>query len=126
MTVAPILVTGAAGGSQGSTGFHVTRLLLDTGRPVRAFVHRLDDHPRLQALGAEVVEGDLGDFRSVSDALDGIHRAYSPIRCRRDCSRPQGRSPPRRARPCRAGGESVAVAAGRPANSPRPTKPATG
>jgi uncharacterized protein YbjT (DUF2867 family) len=77
MTVAPILVTGAAGGSQGSTGFHVTRLLLDMGRPVRAFVHRLDDRSdRLQALGADVVEGDLGNFRSVADALDGIRRAY--------------------------------------------------
>jgi len=52
-------------------------LLLDTGRPVRAFVHRLDDRSdRLQALGADVVEGDLGNFRSVADALDGIRRAY--------------------------------------------------
>jgi uncharacterized protein YbjT (DUF2867 family) len=77
MTVAPILVCGAAGGSQGSTGFHVTRLLLDAGRPVRAFVHRLDDRSdRLQALGADVVEGDLGNFRSVADALDGMRRAY--------------------------------------------------
>jgi uncharacterized protein YbjT (DUF2867 family) len=77
MTVAPVLVTGAAGGFQGSTGFHVTRLLLDTGRPVRAFVHRLDDRSdRLQELGADVVEGDLRNFRSVADALDGIRRAY--------------------------------------------------
>jgi len=77
MTVAPVLVTGAAGGFQGSTGFHVTRLLLDADRPVRAFVHRLDNRSdRLQALGAEVVEGDLHNFRSVADALDGIRRAY--------------------------------------------------
>jgi uncharacterized protein YbjT (DUF2867 family) len=77
MTVAPILVTGAAGGSQGSTGFHVTRYLLDKGRPVRAFVHRLDERSdRLRALGADVVEGDLRDFRSVTDVLDGIHQAY--------------------------------------------------
>jgi uncharacterized protein YbjT (DUF2867 family) len=77
MTVAPVLVTGAAGGSQGSTGFHVTRLLRDRGRPVRAFVHRLDDRAdRLRALGAEVVEGDLRDFRSVAAAMGGIHRAY--------------------------------------------------
>jgi uncharacterized protein YbjT (DUF2867 family) len=77
MTVAPILVTGAAGGIQGSTGFHVTRLLLDKGRPVRAFVHRLDERSdRLRALGADVVEGDLRDFRSVADALDGIRQAY--------------------------------------------------
>jgi len=77
MTVAPVLVTGAAGGLQGSTGFHVTRLLLDKGRPVRAFVHRLDDRSdRLRALGAEVVAGDLRDFRSVAAAMSGIRRAY--------------------------------------------------
>jgi len=77
MTVEPVLVTGAAGGSQGSTGFHVTRLLLDRGRTVRAFVHRLDDRSdRLRALGAEVIEGDLSDFRSVAAAMGGIHRAY--------------------------------------------------
>ena len=77
MTVAPVLVTGAAGGSQGSTGLHVTRLLLDNGRRVRAFVHRLDDRSdRLRALGAEVVEGDLRDFMSVAAALSGVRRAY--------------------------------------------------
>jgi uncharacterized protein YbjT (DUF2867 family) len=77
MTVAPVLVTGAAGGIQGSTGFHVTRLLLDKGHPVRAFVHRLDDRSdRLRALGAEVVDGDLRDFRSVAAAMGGIRRAY--------------------------------------------------
>jgi uncharacterized protein YbjT (DUF2867 family) len=77
MSLAPILVTGAAGGSQGSTGFHVTRLLRDKGRPVRAFVHRLDERSdRLRALGAEIVEGDLGDFRSVAAAVNGIRRAY--------------------------------------------------
>ena len=77
MTVAPVLVTGAAGGIQGSTGFQVTRLLLDKGVPVRAFVHRLDDRSdRLRALGAEVVAGDLRDFRSVAAAISGIGRAY--------------------------------------------------
>ena len=77
MSLAPILVTGAAGGSQGSTGFHVTRLLRDKGRPVRAFVHRLDERSdRLRALGAEIVEGDLRDFRSVAAAVNGIRRAY--------------------------------------------------
>ena len=77
MTVAPVLVTGAAGGIQGSTGFHVTRLLRDRGHPVRAFVHRLDDRSdRLRALGADVVDGDLRDFRSVRAAMGGIRRAY--------------------------------------------------
>jgi uncharacterized protein YbjT (DUF2867 family) len=77
MTDSPVLVTGAAGGIQGSTGFHVTRFLLDKGQPVRAFVHRLDDRcDRLRELGAEVVEGDLRDFRSVVAAMSGIRRAY--------------------------------------------------
>jgi uncharacterized protein YbjT (DUF2867 family) len=77
VTVEPVLVTGAAGGSQGSTGFHVTRLLRDKGRPVRAFVHRLDERSdRLRALGAEIVEGDLRDFRSVAAAVNGVRRAY--------------------------------------------------
>jgi uncharacterized protein YbjT (DUF2867 family) len=77
MTVEPILVTGAAGGSQGSTGFHVTRLLRDKGHTVRAFVHRLDERSdRLRTLGAEIVEGDLRDFRSAAAAMGGIRRAY--------------------------------------------------
>jgi uncharacterized protein YbjT (DUF2867 family) len=38
----PILVTGAAGGAQGSTGRAVSTLLLEQGIPVRALVHRLD------------------------------------------------------------------------------------
>jgi uncharacterized protein YbjT (DUF2867 family) len=77
MSATPVLVTGAAGGLQGSTGFHVTRFLLGKGRPVRAFVHRLDDRSdRLRALGAEVVEGDLRDYRTVADAMNGIRQAY--------------------------------------------------
>jgi uncharacterized protein YbjT (DUF2867 family) len=77
MTQAPILVTGAAGGTQGSTGFHVTRLLRESNLPVRAFVHRLDGRSdRLRALGAEVVEGDLLDLPTVTAALVGVSRAY--------------------------------------------------
>jgi uncharacterized protein YbjT (DUF2867 family) len=77
MSLSPILVTGAAGGSQGSTGFKVTRLLRDQGHPVRAFVHRLDERSdRLRALGAEIVEGDLRDYRSVAAAVNGVRRAY--------------------------------------------------
>jgi hypothetical protein len=36
-----VLVTGAAGGSQGSTGRRVTSLLLERGIPLRVFVHKL-------------------------------------------------------------------------------------
>jgi len=58
-------------------GFHVTRLLRDKGHTVRAFVHRLDERSdRLRTLGAEIVEGDLRDFRSAAAAMGGIRRAY--------------------------------------------------
>ncbi|WP_064745489.1 NmrA family NAD(P)-binding protein [Pseudonocardia acaciae] len=72
-----ILVTGAAGGRQGSTGYHVTRLLRERGHAVRALVHTLDERSdRLRALGAEVVKGDLLDPVSVAEAMDGVRRSY--------------------------------------------------
>ena len=73
----PILVTGAAGGSQGSTGRQVTSLLLEQGIPVRALVHQLDARSDdLRKQGAEVVEGDLLNPASVQAALRNIKRAY--------------------------------------------------
>ena len=73
----PILVTGAAGGAQGSTGRTVTRLLLSQGIPVRAFVHRLDERSEeLRKLGAEIVEGDLLNAGSVQAAMQSVKRAY--------------------------------------------------
>lgn len=73
----PILVTGAAGGRQGSTGRLVTEMLLERGQPVRAFVHtddaRADD---LRRLGAEVVVGDLQEIADVLPAVRGVRRAY--------------------------------------------------
>jgi len=73
----PILVTGAAGGAQGSTGRRIAALLLEKGIPVRAFVHKLDARSdALRELGAEIVQGDLLDPVSVRDALRGIKRAY--------------------------------------------------
>jgi uncharacterized protein YbjT (DUF2867 family) len=73
----PILVTGAAGGSQGSTGRRIATLLLEKGIPVRAFVHKLDARSdALRELGAEVVPGDLLDRDSVRASLKGIKRAY--------------------------------------------------
>lgn len=72
-----ILVTGAAGGRQGSTGNHVTRMLLKRGIPVRALVHRLDERSdQLRTLGAEVVAGDFLDIQSVREAMHDIRRAY--------------------------------------------------
>lgn len=83
MEPSPILVTGAAGGrrhgvsAQGSTGYHVSRLLLEGEQPVRALVHRADERSEeLREFGAEIVVGDLLDIRSVRSAVDGVSRAY--------------------------------------------------
>lgn len=52
-----ILVTGAAGGTQGKTGRHVSAMLLARGIPVRAFVHKIDERSEyLRQLGAEIFE----------------------------------------------------------------------
>lgn len=73
----PILITGAAGGQQGSTGRIVAGLLLNQGIPVRAFVHRLDARSEeLRQLGAETVVGDLLDPASVHAATQGVRRAF--------------------------------------------------
>jgi uncharacterized protein YbjT (DUF2867 family) len=73
----PILVTGAAGGTKGSTGRRITSLLLEQGIPVRALVHKLDSRSDdLRQQGAEVVEGDLMNPASVQDAMRDVKRAY--------------------------------------------------
>ena len=73
----PILVTGAAGGTQGSTGRLVASLLMEQGIPVRALVHKLDSRSDgLRKQGAEVVEGDLLNPASVQAAMPNIKRAY--------------------------------------------------
>ena len=73
----PILVTGAAGGRQGSTGRVITSLLLEQGIPVRALVHKLDSRSdALRQQGAEVVEGDLLDPASVQAVMRNVKRAY--------------------------------------------------
>jgi uncharacterized protein YbjT (DUF2867 family) len=73
----PVLVTSAAGGRQGKTGRHVSEMLLARGVPVRAFVHKLDERSeRLRALGAEIVQGDFLDIRSVQRAAQGTSAIY--------------------------------------------------
>jgi uncharacterized protein YbjT (DUF2867 family) len=87
----PILVTGAAGGAQGSTGRQVARLLLEQGISVRAFVHKLDTRSdELRQQGAEVVEGDLLSPASVEAALRDVKRAYFTYQraAMRPCDRP--------------------------------------
>jgi len=77
MTDRVILVTGASGGRQGRTGRHVSEMLLARGVAVRALVHRIDERSdRLRALGAEVVEGDFLDIRSVQRAVRGVSSIY--------------------------------------------------
>ncbi|ORW32115.1 NmrA family transcriptional regulator [Mycobacterium paraense] len=67
------LITGATG----NTGAPTVRLLREAGHRVRAFVHRADRRSEaLAALGAEIVEGDLLDFRAVSSAMSGVSAAY--------------------------------------------------
>ena len=73
------LVTGATG----NTGAHTVRLLRERGLRVRAFVHARDDRvDRLAELGAEIVQGDLLNFDSISAATAGVTAAYFnyPIR----------------------------------------------
>jgi uncharacterized protein YbjT (DUF2867 family) len=75
--IAPILVTGAAGGRQGATGNKITRFLLQRGVAVRAVVRRFDQRSdALRELGAEVVQADLLDITTVRSAMRGIRRAY--------------------------------------------------
>ena len=73
----PILITGAAGGSQGSTGRTVAEILLKQSIPVRGFVHKLDSRSdELRQKGAEVIAGDLLDPASVQTAMKGVKRAF--------------------------------------------------
>jgi uncharacterized protein YbjT (DUF2867 family) len=73
----PILVTGAAGGAQGSTGRLVASLLLEQGISVRALVHKLDSRSdELRQKGAELLEGDLLNPASIHAAMRNVKRAY--------------------------------------------------
>jgi nucleoside-diphosphate-sugar epimerase len=72
----PILITGAAGGQQGSTGRVIAMLLLDQGLPVRAFVHKIDARSgELRQRGAEIIEGDLNPH-----ALDHLTHLWQYFR----------------------------------------------
>ncbi len=73
MPMTRILVTTA----NGDTGRPMVECLLKSGLPVRAMVRKDDDRARrLRDDGAEVVFGDLLDFRDVRAALEGVRRAY--------------------------------------------------
>lgn len=75
--MAPILVTGAAGGAQGSTGRTVTELLHERGQDVRAFVHTDDDRAaELRKLDVEVMAGDLREIADVLPAVRGVRQVF--------------------------------------------------
>lgn len=79
MTAPTYLITGATG----ETGRYTVDELLGRGESVRALVYKEDERAeRLQALGAEVVVGDLLNLDDVRNALSGIAAAYFvyPIR----------------------------------------------
>lgn len=74
--IKPVLVIGATG-RQGGTGLGALRALLARGVPVRALVRSPDERAeQLRNLGAEVVQGDLMDYRSLLLALEGVEAAY--------------------------------------------------
>src|SRR4051812_15574440 len=73
----PILVTSAAGGTQGRTGRHVSEMLLERGARVRAFVRQIDERSdRLKSRGAEIFVGDFLDVRSVERAAKDVSAIY--------------------------------------------------
>ncbi|MGB3444714.1 MAG: NmrA family NAD(P)-binding protein [Actinophytocola sp.] len=72
---APVLVTGATGRQGGAT----TRALRAAGVPVRALVRDpgTDRAKAVEALGVELVTGDLHDLDSVIRAAKGTHAVFS-------------------------------------------------
>lgn len=72
---APVLVTGATGKQGGATA----RALLAAGVPVRALVRdpATDRAKAVEALGAELVRGDLHDRDSVRRAAEGVRAVFS-------------------------------------------------
>ncbi|WP_439358688.1 NmrA family NAD(P)-binding protein [Bradyrhizobium sp. DASA03007] len=72
-----ILVTSAAGGTQGQTGRHVSEMLLRRGHQIRALVRQIDSRSdRLKSLGAEIFVGDFLDVRSVEQAAKDVSAIY--------------------------------------------------
>ncbi|MEW2498836.1 NmrA family NAD(P)-binding protein [Streptomyces nodosus] len=75
-TSPPVLVTGTTG-RHGSTGAHVAARLRSEGRQVRVLARRHSERTKqLQAMGAEVVTGDLHRRETITHALDGVRLAY--------------------------------------------------
>ncbi|EMD24713.1 NmrA family NAD(P)-binding protein [Amycolatopsis azurea] len=73
MSPSPVLVTGATGRQGGATA----RALLAAGVPVRALVRDPAKAKAVEALGAELVVGDLHDVDSVTRAAKGARAVFS-------------------------------------------------
>ena len=70
---AEILITGATG----SIGKELTKYLSSKGIPFRAMVRSLEDAREIASLpGAELIQGDFDDPKSVKRALEGIEKAF--------------------------------------------------
>jgi uncharacterized protein YbjT (DUF2867 family) len=68
-----VLITGATG----DTGRAAVRESIALGLDVRAMVHKKDDRSAaLEALGAEVVVGDLLEINTIRDAMKDVVAAY--------------------------------------------------
>jgi NADH dehydrogenase len=75
----PLLVTGATG----FVGGHVLRALRANDLPVRAMVRPGHDLSELRELGADIVEGDIGnddDVRKAMDGVDGVAQCVGILR----------------------------------------------
>ena len=59
-------------GATGFLGGHVTRLLVERGEHVRAFVRSVEDDAPVRALGAEVITGNFEDPDSLRGAAAGL------------------------------------------------------
>ncbi|MHC5111477.1 MAG: NAD-dependent epimerase/dehydratase family protein [Planctomycetota bacterium] len=68
----PALVTGGTG----LLGSHIAEQLRRRGYPVRALCRRGSDTAFLKSIGAEIVEGDLGDRESIRNACQGMDSVY--------------------------------------------------
>lgn len=63
-------------GATGSQGAPVARRLLENGHQVRVMLRHPDKAESLKTMGAEVVQGDLGDLPSVLQANRGIKAVF--------------------------------------------------
>jgi uncharacterized protein YbjT (DUF2867 family) len=74
----PVLVVGGTGNQGGATA----RALLEAGIPVRALVRDAtsDRAKALEALGADLVVGDLYDADSLADPCTGVRAVFSVLR----------------------------------------------